>query len=86
MTKTVFRGMETAQNQMGRSGRIRINSTSRPSESALLYHRRPFGQAIVAEPLWIPSERWTTIAENQPVVVEGRSIWEISYSTLEVLC
>lgn len=33
---------------------------------------------IVAESLLILSEERTTIAENQPVVVAGRSIWEIS--------
>ena len=77
MNKTVFAGMETTRNPMGRSVRIRTNSTDGRLRWLLLGREQPQKGTMTAKSVLRASVCAGMIVENLPVVVAGRSIWEI---------
>ena len=77
MTKTVFAGMETSQNPMGRSAQIRGSSTTSHFRWLFWGRERPQRAAITAQSVLNSSECVSTVVDNLPVVVTGKSIWEM---------
>ena len=78
MTKTVFAAMETTQNPMGRSAKIRTKSADGRPRWWPLGRERPQGVAMAAELVLTPSVCANIIAENLTMMVAVRSIWEMS--------
>ena len=81
MKDAVFAGMETAPELMGRSARIRTNSTDGRLRWLLLGRERPQRGTMAAKYFLSPSVCVSTMVDNLPVVVKGMSIWEISVNT-----
>ncbi len=69
MTKTVFAGMETSQDPMGRSAQIRTNSTDGGLRWLLVGRERPQGAAMTAKSVLNSSVCVSRMVNNLPVVV-----------------
>lgn len=78
MTETVFTRMETTQNPMGRSAQISANSTERPFRCLLLGPKPPQRAAMTAKSVLNSSVCVSTVLDNLPAMVTGKSIGETS--------